>query len=107
MDDYAAELSELFAAPNSKLEPDVLRELQSILRIHNLDAQELFYKWESYCLKMGAEDTKLDLKTARDFKKDIQENLERETRGKQVKTSEKRPGVNATPRAGGGDVFGV
>ena len=56
-------------------------------------------------MKMGAETT-LDLKTTRDFKKDLQEALERETRSKAAKGGEKRA-VAATPRVGvaGGDAF--
>lgn len=58
-------------------------------------------------MKMGAEETKLDLKTSRDFKKDLQEILERDSRSKAHKGNEKRS-VGATPRAGaGGDVFGM
>ncbi|KAF5014287.1 hypothetical protein F66182_14784, partial [Fusarium sp. NRRL 66182] len=61
MDDITQELDELFAssAPNG-LTQDVLTELQSMLRLHGITPQELFYKWESYSMKMGSEDTKLD-----------------------------------------------
>jgi DNA polymerase alpha subunit B len=106
MADLSAELNERFAAPNEELAPEILTELQSITRIHDLPTEELSYKWESYCMKMGAE-TKLDLKTARDFKKDLQEILEREVRSKAAKGAEKRT-VTATPRSGanaGGDAF--
>ena len=100
MADVASELNERFAAPNEELTPEIMTELQSIIRIHDLPAEELSYKWESYCMKMGAE-TKLDLKTTRDFKKDLQETLEREARSKTAKNVDKRT-VAATPRAGGG-----
>lgn len=109
MDDTTAELNELFAAsaPDG-LPKDVLSELQSILRVHSISPQELFFKWESYCLKMGAEETKLDLDTVRIFKRDVQETLERESRGKAGRQSEKRSTVTATPRAGmTTDVFGM
>lgn len=105
---HIEELQGLFGGAASSLPPEVLGELQSILRLHSTSAQELFYKWESYSIKMGAEDTSLDLKTARDFKKDLEEQLERETRGKaEVRKTERR--VAPTPRAGavGGDVFGI
>lgn len=109
MDDITQELDELFtgSAPDG-LAQDVLTELQSMLRLHGITAQELFYKWESYSMKMG-EDTKLDLNTARAFKRDVQDSLEREARGKnhQVRGSEKKSGVTATPRAGRNDVFGM
>ncbi|KAL6233376.1 hypothetical protein BDW75DRAFT_215394 [Aspergillus navahoensis] len=109
------DLAELFApsAP-SGLPAEVLAELQSIMRVHSITAQELFYRWESYCLRMGSEETKLDLETVRLFKRDVQENLERQARGRQQ--VEKRGGIAATPKArdvpvGGGagaaDVFGM
>jgi DNA polymerase alpha subunit B len=100
------ELGELFSVPNTNLRSAIIAELQSILRIHNVSAEDLSFKWESYYLKMGAEDTQLDLKTVRDFKKDLHENLERESRSKALnKPTERRP--MATPRAGlsNGDVF--
>ncbi|KAL4901591.1 hypothetical protein BDW74DRAFT_71361 [Aspergillus multicolor] len=109
------ELTEIFAASApSGLPADILAELQSIMRVHDITAQELFYRWESYCLRMGSEETKLDLETVRLFKRDVQENLERQARGRQH--VEKRGGAVATPRtrdmnvgggAGAGDVFGM
>lgn len=88
------------------LPEDVMGELASISRLHSLEPQELFYKWESYNIKMGGENITLDLKTARDFKKDIQDVLERETRGKMHGRTVDRKPVGATPRnakAGGAD----
>ena len=109
MADYEEELNGLFQMPGeSTLPPDVLGELQSTIRLHSLSPQELFYKWESYCIKMGAE-TLLNLDTAREFKKDIQEVLDREVKGKaHMRGSEKRT-VHATPRATvtNDDVFGM
>ena len=106
MADLSIELNERFAAPNEELAPAVMTELQSICHIHDLPVEEVSYKWESYCMKMGAE-TKLDLKTAQDFKKDLKEILEREARSKTAKGVEKRT-VAATPRAGaGGDAFNM
>lgn len=109
MDDTTAELNELFAssAPDG-LPKDVLSELQSILRVQSISPQELFFKWESYCLKMGAEETKLNLDTVRLFKRDVQESLERESRGRAGRQAEKRSAVTATPRAGmTSDMFGM
>jgi DNA polymerase alpha subunit B len=110
MEDVAQELNELFAssAPDG-LPHDVLTELQSILRLHAISPQELFYKWESYSLKMGSEETKLDLATVRAFKRDVQDSLEREIRGKNshMRSAEKKSGVTATPRAVNSDVFGM
>ena len=108
MSDTAAELNELFIAsyPNG-LPKDVLAELQSILRVHSISAEELFYKWESYSMKMGDE-TKLTMDTVRGFKQDVQEALERESRGKAGRQADKRAPVTATPRAAtGSDMFGM
>lgn len=92
------------SSPNG-LPQDVMGELQSISRLHSIPPQELFYKWESYCLKMGAEETVLNLDSARALKRDIQESLERESRGK----SNLRAGNASAPRAFGNsrDVFGM
>jgi DNA polymerase alpha subunit B len=109
MDDATAEIHERFAPPNEELKPEVLSELQSILRLHQISPEELSYKWESYCMKLGAEETKMDLKTTRDFKKDLQDSLEQESRGKMLKRGDQKRAVAATPRAGGGGdgVFGM
>ena len=99
MADTDSQLHALFAPPPAtSLSIDVLGELQSILRLHALGPQELSYKWESYTMKMGSESTRLDLETARAFKKDLQEILERESRG-QVGRSVDRKSYS-TPRAG-------
>lgn len=91
----------------AELEEDVLAELQSIMRLHSIDVQELWYKWESYSMKMGADDMKLNLDTARALKNDVQDGLERENRSKTHLQTNKRGG--ATPRnvGSGGDVFGM
>lgn len=102
-------INALFDPTGNGLEPDLLGVLESILRIHSISAQELFFKWESYCLKMGSEDTKLDLETARMFQKDVQDGVERTYQGRNTQRgSERKPAVNATPRAvTNGDVFGM
>lgn len=107
MEDQTAEINELFAVPNTTLERDVSGELKSILRIHSLSPQEMFFKWEAYSLKMGPE-THMNYKTAREFKKDLQDALERESRGKSHMQSAQKRSTNGTPRnANTGDVFGV
>lgn len=102
-----AELNERFSLPESDVGQTLLLELESILRIHHINPEELFYKWESYSMRMGT-GVVLDPKTVRDFKKDLKENLEREMREKAniSKGTEKRA-VNATPRAAvaGADMF--
>jgi DNA polymerase alpha subunit B len=102
------ELKELFSSANPNLEPDVLAELNSIMRLHSIDPQELWYKWESYSMKMGSDDMKLNIDTVRALKQSVQDGLERENRNKvQVLNSNKRGG--ATPRnvTNSGDVFGM
>ncbi|KAF1973894.1 DNA polymerase alpha 70 kDa subunit [Bimuria novae-zelandiae CBS 107.79] len=108
MDD-TAELTERFErycdTKDNDVPSDVLNELQSIQRIFSISAEELDFKWQAYNMKMGGEENKLDLKTARDFKKNLQDTLERETRGKvQQRTDAKR--VAPTPRAAkGADMY--
>lgn len=65
-----------------ELTPDIVAEFLSMLRSYGFDDQELFWKWESYCMRMGSDDTKLDLETVRLFKKDVQEQLEKDIRAK-------------------------
>ena len=106
------ELQNLFAQPNSTLDPAILTELISILRLHDLSPQELFYKWESYSLKLNSgERLAIDLQRARDLKRDIQDTLERETRGKSHHARNDRRVPGATPRvatkASTSDMFGM
>lgn len=102
------ELNERFAPPNTELQSDVLGELQSITRLHSLSEQELFFKWEAYSIKMGGENVHLNYKVVRDFKKDLQDTLERDSRGKAHAQSASKRGPAATPRnANTGDVYGV
>jgi DNA polymerase alpha subunit B len=105
-DSTDTELRELFAPANPDIEADVLAELNSIMRLHSIDQQELWYKWESYSMKMSSDDMKLNITTAKALKEDIQSGLERENRSKaHALNSSKRGG--ATPRnfANTGDVF--
>jgi DNA polymerase alpha subunit B len=104
VESLAEELKGLFSVSSDDQGTAILGELQSILRIHDIEPEDLSFKWESYCLKMGAHDTQLDLKTVRDFKKDLQENLERESRAKTLAKTNERKSVMATPRAGFGGV---
>ncbi|KAK5137305.1 hypothetical protein LTR08_000275 [Meristemomyces frigidus] len=102
-----ANTQEFNNAFSTELPADVATEFQHIARLLDLDAQEVFFKWESYVMKMGVQNIKLDTKTVRDFKKDLQDALERESRAKGhvVHTTAKK--AAATPRGGGGDVFGM
>ncbi|KAF8544814.1 DNA polymerase alpha subunit B N-terminal-domain-containing protein [Trichophaea hybrida] len=87
--------------------PDVMAELQLMLRIYDIDAQELFFKWESYSMKMGPDDVKLTYDTVLAFKKDVQEQLEKELRGKAK--MQQTPAVQRTvrPQAAGADPFAL
>ena len=110
MDGTDSELKKLFFPHKGESPPEVLTELQSIMRLHSLSPQDLFFKWESYSMKLGLENRRIDLKTARDFKKDINDALERETRGRMHPRPSEKRGVGATPRAAkatGDDVFGI
>lgn len=105
-----SELNDLFSsatASGEPLEADVLTELHSIMRLHSIPPQELFYKWESYSIKMGQDDMKLDIDTVRALKQSVQDGLEKENRKTKAQTSNKR--VGATPRNAGNnnDVFGM
>lgn len=107
MDD-TAELTERFerycGTTDSEVPSEVLNELQSIQRIFAISAEELDFKWQAYNMKMGGEE-KMGLKTARDFKKDLQDLLEKESRGKAQQRSDAKR-VAPTPRAAkGGDMY--
>ncbi|KAF9764258.1 hypothetical protein IL306_002855 [Fusarium sp. DS 682] len=93
-------------SPHKPLEPDVLSELESIMRLHGLSAEDLFFKWESYCIKLDLDAQDLSLEALRNLKQSIQDELENSHRKVQVKAERK---VANTPRgtAKGGDVFGM
>jgi DNA polymerase alpha subunit B len=108
MDASTTELTERFErycdTKDHEFPSDVLAELQAMIRLYSISAEELDFKWQAYNMKMGGEESKMDLKTARDFKKTIQDALERESRGKaQQRTEVKRS--QPTPRAKGGDMY--
>lgn len=89
-----ASLHEHFS-PDAPLEPDVLAELQSTARLHGLSAEDLFYKWESYCIRLEAEASAVTLAAVRNFKQSIQDELEKTSQARAV-AAERRTGV--TPR---------
>ncbi|KAK4965482.1 DNA-directed DNA polymerase alpha subunit pol12 [Elasticomyces elasticus] len=91
------------------LAPDLSSELTHILHLLSTTPEELFFKWESYVMKMG-DSANLDLKTLKAFKKDLQDALERESRAKgHVVHQSAAKRTAATPRGGngGGDVMGM
>jgi DNA polymerase alpha subunit B len=105
-DETLAELNQRFGTGAKALEVDAVAELQSIMRLHQLSVQDLFFKWESYGMKMGMDDFKASVDNLRAFKQNLQDELERTNRSQGHVKTEKRTG--ATPRvAKGGDVFGM
>jgi DNA polymerase alpha subunit B len=108
IDSAIEDISKRVGLAESTSKQAIQTELGSILRIHHLEPEDLLFKWESYCMKMGAE-TQMDLKTVRDFKKDLNDILERESRDKAQSRHNDRRAVNATPRTAinKGDVFGM
>lgn len=107
-DDALAELNQRFGVGGKALEPDVVAELQSSMRVHHLSAQDLFFKWESYGMKMAMDDFRPTLDNVRAFKQNLLDDLDRSNRTQAHIKTEKR--VGATPRAAKGagtDVFGM
>lgn len=107
-DPVVEELNERFGTGGKELEPDVLAELQSIMRLHQLSPQDLFFKFESYSIKLDMDGMNVTIDTLRAFKQDLQSALERSNRSQAYIKPEKR--IGATPRASAaknGDVFGM
>ncbi|KAH8722411.1 DNA polymerase alpha subunit B N-terminal-domain-containing protein [Phaeosphaeriaceae sp. PMI808] len=108
MDDLTTELTDRFErycdTKDDEFPADILHELQSMLRLHSISPEELDFKWQAYNMKMGGEESKMDINTAREFKKTVQDALERESRGKaQQRNDVKR--AQPTPRAKAGDMY--
>lgn len=97
-----SQIERKFATTESNLEADVLAELQSIIHLHSIDVEELWYKWESYIMKMGSNEMKLNIETARNLKRNIQDELEADNRIKVHQlhqfSNNKRSGGNRNPR---------
>jgi DNA polymerase alpha subunit B len=102
-----AELREYFAMGATDLEPDIASELQSIMRLHQLSAEDMFYKWESYCIKMDMDTSSLSITSVRSFKQDVQDALEKSNRLQTHIKQEKRPSATPRPGAKTGDVFNM
>lgn len=93
-------------SPNNPLEPDVLYEIQSILRLHDFSVDDLFFKWDAYCIRMDLDAlSAISLQNIRNMKQSIQDELEKSHRATQVRSERK---VTATPKGdSGSDVFGM
>lgn len=93
-----------------KLTPDIAAEFLAMLTRYHIDDEELFFKWESYCMRMGSENTKLNYDTVIAFKKDVQEQLEKSMRAKaRQRDTDASKVVQRTPRhvKGSGDTFAL
>ncbi|KAK4210809.1 DNA polymerase [Rhypophila decipiens] len=106
-DDTVAELNELFGDGVQELQADFVAELESITRLHDLSAQDLFYKWEAYCIKMDKDEQKADLASLRSLKQELQDALERSHRTKAVSDPDKRLGATPRTTTRGADIFGM
>ncbi|PWI69892.1 hypothetical protein PCL_00804 [Purpureocillium lilacinum] len=102
-----AEIQSRFAPPNKQLEPDVVAELQSMMRLHDLPAEDLYYKWDSYCIKLDLDAQDVSLRNVRGLKQSIQDELDKSSHRQQAQQVRTERKVNATPKAGGADVFGM
>ncbi|CAI4212605.1 unnamed protein product [Parascedosporium putredinis] len=95
--------------PDAALEPDVLAELTSLLRLHGVSAEDLFYKWESYCMRLEVEPSAVTLPALKAFKQRTLDDLEKTNQAAAAKGPERR--IGQTPRSvakgGGGDVFNM
>lgn len=106
-DPTVAELKELFGAGDKGLGQDIVTEMQSIMRLHNLAPQDLFFKWESYCIKLDMDEIQPSYDKMRAFKQDLQDTLEKTTRTQVHSKPEKRAGATPRTTTKGGDVFGM
>lgn len=107
-DSAVTELNDRFGSGDKPLQPDVVAQLQSIMRLHDLTPEDLWFKWESYSIKMDMDGNKVSLATLRAFKQDLQDALERSNRAHAHAKADKHR-IGATPRTvtKNGDVFGI
>ena len=77
-----SEILELFITADASrpLEPDVLAELSSIARMHSLSAEDMYFKWDSYCIRREVDATEVTMAMVRAFKQDLQDALEKRAR---------------------------
>lgn len=108
MDESA--ITDILREKLGELPPDVLGEFLSICRLHNIDGEDVGWKWDSYCWNMRPDETTPNLETVRAFKKDVQERMDRESRSKPraYGANTSKP-AQRTPRAakGSADAMGL
>jgi len=107
MTETTSDLNARFAGSGKPLDPSVLHELNSIMRIYQLSPEDLFFKWEAYCIKLNIGSEQPELERLKAFKQDLQDDLEKKTRAQVHIKTERR--VGATPRTTNksGDVYGM
>ncbi|KKA26137.1 hypothetical protein TD95_004879 [Thielaviopsis punctulata] len=106
----AVELASFFPGAE-QYDADIIAELASIRRMHDLSVEDMYYKWESYCIKMERESADVSLAAVRMFKQDVQNALEKSMRLQSSAAAVKRSAApqSRAPRvsAAAGDVFGM
>lgn len=103
------ELNERFTTGDKPLPSDVVAEMQSIMRLHNLSPEDLYFKWESYCIKLDMDAAQPSFDKMNAFKQNLLDALEKSTRTQAHSKPDKRI-MGGTPRAahrGSSDVFGM
>ncbi|SCU94443.1 LANO_0E06788g1_1 [Lachancea nothofagi CBS 11611] len=60
-------------------EPKVLAALEDLMKIHSLEAEDLYIKWEQYAYQRSGKATELDLATLDAFKQNIQQQIEKKS----------------------------
>ena len=106
-DPVVAELNEHFGAEGKELEPDVINRLRSIMNLHQLSPQDLFFKFEAYSISVNLDRKSLTLETLSAFKENLQEALDRSKRTQAHIKTERRAGVTPRNVVKGSDVYGM
>lgn len=103
----SADIISLFGS----LPPIAVDELISMLRLYDITPEELFFKWESYCIRLGYDsDVKISIDHVIDFKRDVQKMLEAEVKGRRGAAGGKAAGtrvIKAEVGEGGADGLGL
>lgn len=109
-DSGVEELQSFFSPGGKPLPPDVLSELQSIMHLHNLSAEDLFFKWDAYCIKLDLDaQSSLNIISIRNLKQTIQDALVKSNQARQQHQVKSERKMVSAPRAGGrgDDMYGM